>query len=65
MFGGIKVNENGRKRYNKVVMLLSGDLVTLSFVRVSRLHWIGHVNRKESKRKVSQAINSSPQGCPL
>ena len=51
MFGGIKVNENWRKRYNKVVMLLSGDLVALSFVRVSRLCWIGHVNRKESKRK--------------
>jgi len=53
MFGEIKVDENWRKRYNKVVMRLSGDLVTLSFVRVSRLHWIGHVNRKESKRKVS------------
>jgi hypothetical protein len=65
MFGGIKVNENWRKRYNKVVMLLAGDLVTLSFVRVSRLHWIGHVNRKDSKRKVSQVINSNPQGSRL
>ena len=34
MSGGIKVNENWRKRYNKVIMVLSGDLVTSSFVRV-------------------------------
>ena len=65
MSGGIKVNENWRKRYNKVVMVLSGDLVTSSFVRVSRLHWIGHVNKKGSKRKVSQVINSNPQGSRL
>jgi hypothetical protein len=33
-------------------MGLFGDLDTLSFVRVSRLEWIGHVNRMDSKRKV-------------
>jgi hypothetical protein len=65
MSGGIKVNENWRKRYSKVVMLLSVDLVTISFVRVSRLHWIGYVNKKESKRKVSQVNNSNPQGSRL
>jgi hypothetical protein len=65
MSGEIKVNENWRKRYDKVVMLLSVDLVTISFVRVNRLHWIGHVNKKESKRKESQVINSYPQGSRL
>jgi hypothetical protein len=62
MFGGIKVNENGRVRYNKDVMQLFGDLDTLSFMRISR---IGHVSRMESKRKVSQVSNSNPQGNEL
>jgi hypothetical protein len=32
MPGGIKVNGNWRKRYNKQLMQLFGDLDTLSFV---------------------------------
>jgi streptogramin lyase len=30
----------------------------LSFVRISRLNWIGHVNRKDNKRKISQVLNN-------
>ena len=37
-------------------MQLSGDLDILSFVRISRLNWIGRVNRMDSKRKVSQCL---------
>jgi len=44
-FRVIKVNENWRKRYNKELMQLFGDLDILSFVRISRLNWIRHVNR--------------------
>jgi hypothetical protein len=43
-------------------MQLFGDLDILSFVRVSRLKWIGHVNRMDSKRKVSQVFYNNPQG---
>jgi hypothetical protein len=38
MSGGIKVNENWRKRCNKEFMQLFGDLDILSFVRISRLN---------------------------
>jgi len=62
IFGGIKVNENWRKRYNKELMQLFGDLDILSFVRISWLKWIGHVNRMDSKRKVSQVFNNNPKG---
>jgi hypothetical protein len=62
IFGGIKVNENWRKRYNKELMQLFGDLDILSFVRISQLKWIGHVNRMDIKREVSQAFNNNPQG---
>ena len=33
---------------------MSGDLDILSFVTISQLNWIGHVNRRDSKRKLSQ-----------
>ena len=56
MFGGINGNENWRKQYNKELVQLFGDLDILSFVRISRLNCIGHVNRMESKRKLSLSI---------
>jgi len=65
MFGGIKLNENWRKRYNKELLQLFGDLDMLSFVRISRLNWIGDVNRMDSKRKASQAFNDNRQGSRL
>ena len=54
MFGGIKVNKNWRKRYNKELIQLFGDLDILPFFRISRLNLIAQVNRMESKIKVSQ-----------
>jgi hypothetical protein len=65
MFGGIKVNENWRKRHMKELMQLFGDLDILSFVSISRLNWIGQINRKDSNRKVSQVFNNNPQGIRL
>jgi len=62
MFGGINGNENWRKRYNKELVQLFGDLDILSFVRISHLNWIGHVNRMESKRKLSLVFNNNPYG---
>jgi len=54
MFGRIKVHGNWRKRYNKELMHLFEDLDILSFVGISWLNWIGHVNRMDSKRKLSK-----------
>jgi hypothetical protein len=59
------VNENWRKRYSKVFMQLVRGLDILSFVRISRLNWISHINRMDSKRKVSQVFNNNPQGSRL
>jgi len=61
MFGGIHLNGNWSKRYKELMHLL-GDLDIFSFVRISRLIWIGSVNRLDSKRKVSQVFNNNPQG---
>ena len=43
-------------------MQLFGDLDIFSLVRISRLNWVGHVNRKDSERKLSQVFNIVPQG---
>jgi hypothetical protein len=42
-------------------MQLFGDVDILSFVRISQLNWIGHVNRMDCKRKVRKAFNNNPQ----
>jgi hypothetical protein len=61
MFGGIKVDEDWRKLYNTELMQLFGHLDMLSFVRISQLNWIGHGNKMDSKRKVSQVFNNTFQ----
>jgi len=35
-----------------------GDSDILSFARISQLNWIGHINRMDSKREVSQVFNN-------
>ena len=63
--GETKVDENWRKQCNKELIQLFGDLDILSLVRISWLDWIGHVNRGDSKIKVSQMFNNNPQGSQL
>jgi len=46
-------------------MQLFGDLDIFSFVRISLLNWISHVNRMDSKRKVSHIFSNNPQGSHL
>jgi len=56
VFGEIKVKENWRKRNNKELLQLFGDLDMLSFVRINRLNWIGHVNGMDAKRNVRPVL---------
>ena len=48
-----------RKRYNKELMQLFGDLDILIFVRISQMNWICHIYGMDSKRKVSQLFNNN------
>ena len=54
MFGGIQINKILRNKYNKELMQRFRDLDIVSFVRISRLDCIGHVNIMDIKRKISQ-----------
>ena len=65
MFRRTGVNDNWRKRYNKELMQLFGDLFILSFVRITVWNWFGHVNGMDSKMKASQVYNNNPQGSQL
>jgi hypothetical protein len=46
-------------------MQLFGDSDILSFVRISRVNWIGHVNIMNNKKKRIQVFNNNPQGSRL
>jgi hypothetical protein len=46
----------------KELMELFGYLDIPSFVRISRWNWVGHVNRMDSERKVSQVFNNKSLG---
>ena len=58
-------SENWRKRKNEEFMQLFGDLDIFWFFIISLLNWIGHVNRTDSKRKVSQVFTNNAEGSGL
>jgi len=65
MFGGTELNEYWRKailqRFNAAVWRFRHAFI----FRISRLIWIGQVNRMDSKRKVRQVFKHNPQGSQL
>jgi hypothetical protein len=57
----IKIN-NFWRRHNNELMQLYGDLDIISFIRINKLRWIGHVNRMDNKRFVYQVFADQSQG---
>jgi hypothetical protein len=53
----MKIGESSMKRINAAIMNFR---YFFSFVRRSRLNWIGYVNRKDIKIKVSYVFNNNP-----
>jgi hypothetical protein len=62
ILGAIKINNCWRRRHNDELMQLNGDLDLVSFMRINRLRWIGHVNRMDNKRMVYQVFANQPRG---
>jgi hypothetical protein len=50
ILGAIKINNCWRRRHNNELIQLYDDLDMISFIRINRLRWIGHVNRMDNKR---------------
>jgi hypothetical protein len=49
IFGAVKINNQWRRRNNNELMQLYGDMDIVSFMRINRLKWIGHVNCIDDK----------------
>jgi hypothetical protein len=71
--GAIQINICWRRRRNNELMQLYGDLYIVSFIRINRLRWIGHVNRMDNKKwcikfvlinlkEVGQVVDLNPDG---
>jgi hypothetical protein len=61
ILGATKISNYWRRRHNEL-MQLYGDLDVVSFIRINRLRWIGHVNRMDTKRMGYQVFANQPQG---
>jgi hypothetical protein len=58
----IKINNRWRRRRNDELMQLYDDLHIVSFIRLNRLRWIGHVNIMDNRTMVYQVFADEPQG---
>ena len=54
ILGAVRVNDIWRRRYNSELMALYEDLDLVSFIKLNRLRWIGHIYRMENTRKVTR-----------
>jgi hypothetical protein len=62
ILGTININNCWRRRYNNELMHLYGDLDIVSFIRINRLRWFGHVNIMDNKIMVYKVFVNKPQG---
>ena len=60
--GAVYVDDTWRRRYNNELMEMYGDLDVISFIKLNRLRWIGHVSRMDANKKVHQVCYIHPQG---
>jgi hypothetical protein len=57
----MKINDTWSRRNNSEVMNLYEDVDILSFIRLSRMRWIGYVSRMD-KEKIYNIFYNQPQG---
>ena len=65
IFGGVQVGNTCRIRYNKELYDMFKEPNIESFIRISRLRWLGHVGRMENHRKVKMVTIQKIEGTRL
>ena len=65
IFGGVQVGNTWRIRYNKEIYDMLKEPNIESFIRISRLRWLGHVGRMENHRKVKMITAQKIEGTRL
>ena len=58
----MKINDIWRRRNNSELMNLYEDVDITSFIRLSRLRWVHHVNSMDKESKVYNIFYNQPQG---
>ncbi len=62
IFGGIKVEDNWRRRYNHELYQLYNEPDIVKHIKITRLRWLGHVQRMEEERVPLKMLNTNPDG---
>jgi len=62
IFGGIKVDETWRRRYNHELYQLYNEPDIVKFIKINRLRWLGHVQRMNEDRVPLKLLNTHPDG---
>ena len=60
----MKTNDTWRRRNKSELMnvYVYEDVDIISFIRLSRMRWIGHVIRLDKERKIFNIFYNQPQG---
>ena len=62
IFGGIKVDNNWRRRFNHELYQLYNEPDIVKYIKINRLRWLGHVQRMEEERVPLKLLNTNPDG---
>ena len=62
IFGGVKVEENWRRRYNHELYQLYNEPDIVKYIKINRLRWLGHVQRMEDERVPLKLLRTNPDG---
>ena len=62
IFGGIKVDNNWRRRFNHELYQLYNEPDIVKYIKINRLRWLGHVQRMEEERVPLKLLSTNPDG---
>jgi hypothetical protein len=58
IYGAIKDNDEWRIRYNSELYALYKNMDIITFIKVGRLKWAGHVVRMDQRRPAKRILNA-------
>lgn len=62
ILGAVKQGDNWRIRYNNELYELYNEINLETYVKLTRLRWLGHVVRMDNNRRVKMIHNGMPEG---
>ena len=62
ILGAVKQGDNWRIRYNSELYELYNEINLETYVKLTRLRWLGHVVRMDNNRRVKIIHNGMPEG---